>query len=41
MARRLIARLERSRHRGDVRARLRELQTIKDHAVNELSFFGR
>jgi len=42
MARRIIPALERILHRrGDVRARLRELDSIKVHATNELGFFGR
>jgi hypothetical protein len=42
MARRIIPTIERLLSRGeDVRARLRELQSIKDHAINEQYFFGR
>ncbi len=41
MARRLIPALERLFSRGDVRARLRELDSIKDHTLNEQIFFTR
>jgi hypothetical protein len=42
MARRLIPKIERFLRRGeDVRGRLRELQSIKDHAITEQNFFGR
>lgn len=41
MARRVIPTIERFFGRGDVRARLRELESIKDRTLYEQGFFRR